>query len=263
MGERYDTTDYIFLPIFIIGIISIIAYFITYTIFGAAGLSEVIRPEYSLRILQIVVSGALTFGLILLYSQQKEILREQVKLKRSELGGDIFVNSCDFGEEEVVINLSNPSNSEVTDIKVFTEIFPKQIGQRDLNEVKGKRMEREGKNSTEFGRPATLSPGERGVSFSGKCSVFYVDEDGSEMIQPLGFFISNIKNEGVDELYCRIWVEGEDQLGNKVSSRVLRWDKTIRVNRFSAVNPPDLQDIFSRSVSAPIDNERSEYSDSR
>jgi hypothetical protein len=260
MNWKYDAIDYVFLSIILLCGISVASYSATVVIFGKSGLSNIVKPKHSIQVLQIVASSVLTLGLIVLYKQQKDILDEQTQLKRSELAGEIVVNEFEFEEEEAFVDLSNPSSSEITDIRIFTEVHPKEIAGRDLSEVKSKGMKRQGENSSEFGRSASLGPHEFGITFCEEVSVSYMMNE-SKMRSELGYFIYALKtgDTEIDQIRCRIWIEGKDQLGNKVSAKVLRWDRTIMFDRFSANQVPDLQDIFTRSVSAQIDDNKSEY----
>lgn len=231
---------------------------LTSAIFGQGGLDQAIQPEYSFRLLDITVSGVLTLALVVLYRQQKDILEEQVDLKEAELSGELYVNDYSFDGEDINVELSNLSGSEISDLRVFTEIFPQEIGERTLG-VRGKRLQRADEHGTQFGRPAGLAPREQSVQFTGTPSVFYVDSEGSEMLPELTFFITELRDEEIDELKCRMWVQGTDQLGDEVKSKILRWDKTIRIEEDRPYPEPTLEDVFARSVSAPIDDSKSEY----
>jgi hypothetical protein len=89
--------------------------------------------------------------------------------------------------------------------------------------------------------------------------VFY-QEDGGEYIPELTFFVTQLRKEGVEEVKCRMWVEGTDQLGETVKSKVLQWDKTIRVDTDEPVHrEPTLSEVFGRSVAASIDESKSQF----
>jgi hypothetical protein len=221
-----------------------------------------------LSVIGIASSGALSVALILLYSQQKTILDEQTNLKRAELRGELGVDKYTLGgseqaeddqdEKDISLKISNFSSSKITNLVLKTEIFPKEIGDMELG-VRGKQLQRRDEYGTQFGQDTGILPREQAVTFSARPSVFYVEND-REMIPSLTFFIIELRKQDIEEVRCRMWIEGTDQLGETVKSKVLPWDKTIRIDTESQLmDKPTLEEVFRRSGAASIDDDKSEF----
>jgi len=221
-----------------------------------------------LQVIGIASSGVLSAALIFLYSQQKSVLEEQAELKRAELSGELVVNEYALGgsdqaidnqdTNEISFRISNFSSSKITGLRLKTEIFPKEIDGMKLG-VRGKQLQRQDEYGTQFGQEAGIMPREQAVTFSGKPSVFY-EEDDQEKIPELAFFVTVLRKRGIKEVDCRMWIEGVDKLNNTVKSKVFPWDKTIRVDtQKQPYEEPTLEEIFKRSIATSIDDEESEF----
>jgi len=221
-----------------------------------------------LQVIGIASSGVLSAALILLYSQQKAVLAEQTELKRAELSGELIVNEYVPGGSDQAIDeqnkrgislkISNFSGSKITDLKLKTEIFPKEIDDMKLG-VRGKQLQRQDENGTQFGQEAGIMPREQAVTFSGLPSVFY-EEDNQGKIPELTLFVTSLREKNVEEVDCRMWIEGVDQLDNTVKTKVFPWDKTIRINTQKPRHEePTLEEVFKRSITTSIDDEESEF----
>ncbi|WP_276411605.1 hypothetical protein [Haloarcula halobia] len=84
----------------------------------------------------------LSAGLVILYLQQKNILDEQRKLHRYELQGDIRIEDVDYDGDFLVLTLSNYTRSELTNIRLCTEIFPDKQDDDTTFSVGKENMER-------------------------------------------------------------------------------------------------------------------------
>lgn len=209
--------------------------------------------------IDVIVGSILSAALVGLYFQQKRVLENQVQLKKAELSGDIHVNDFEYDGEDMKVTLSNLSGSELSSLFLRTEILPKKIDGMNIA-VSKKQMQRIDENGFQFGMDAGLAPRELNVPFRGKPSVLYANEDGSDRIPSLTFFITELRDAGVEEVRCRMWVEATDQLDQTVKSKVLPWDKTIRIDPEEPVHQePDLEQVLDKSISAAISGHESEY----
>jgi len=235
--------------LFLIGVI--------YPVIGVIGFGmypETNSPTEVLQAISIAVSTSLSAALVYLYFQQKEVMRSQVELKEAELSGNLYINEVSYENRKIVLDLSNLSGSEISGLVVKTEIFPKEIEGREI-QVLGKELTRT-ENESQFGRVSGIAPREQNVEFSGTPSVFYVDEDGSEKLPELTFFITELRKWGVEELKCRMWLEGKDQLDQTVKTKVFRWDKRLRIDTDQPVHEePDLEEVFLHTTSVSIEEE--------
>jgi hypothetical protein len=211
-----------------------------------------------LRLVNIIVSAILTVALVYLYYQQQQILESQVDLKRSELSGALYVNDYSSDEDPMEIILSNLSGFEVSDLRLRTEIFPQEIGEKKLD-VSNKRLQRADEHETQFGRVPGLAPREQNVPFTGTPTVEYTDDDGTK-IPELTFFIIELRDAEVEEVQLRMWVEGTDQLDQTVRSKVFPRDQAIPIDTVDTSHQdPSLDKIFQELISGSIDNSESEY----
>jgi len=220
---------------------------------------EILSLGISLQILNFLVSSLLSVALVVLYSQQKDVLESQVELKQAELSGDLYVTDFSFEGKSLEVNLSNLSGSEISDLVLRTEIFPKEIEGKSLG-VSRKALQRDDDYETQFGVVAGLAPREQSVAFTGTPAVYYTDEENGEMITALTYFVTLMREDEIEKVSCRMWVEGTDQLGRTVKSKVFPWDRTIRIDTEKPVyDKPELEEVFERSISASIDESESEY----
>lgn len=226
---------------------------------GYEWIQEIFKPENSLQLIDVVATTLLTAALVYLYFQQKQVLEDQVELTRSELSGNMYVNEFGYHEDSIELSLSNLSGSEISDLVLRTEIFPNEVDGKTLG-VSKKALQRADEYETQFGMSAGLAPREQNVIFRGKPAVYYTKEDGSEYIPSLTFFITELRDAGVEEVQCRMWAEGTDQLGQTVKSKVFPWDKTIRVDTSQPVHAePELEEVFRRSTAGSIDDSVSQF----
>ncbi len=225
----------------------------------SAGFYGLFDMGHALQLMDISVTLFLSGALVYLYFQQQQVLESQTELKRSELSGELDVNDISYDDKSIEVKLSNLSGSEISDVRLRTEIFPKNIGEMNIIASR-KRLQRSDENETQFARSAGLAPREQNVPFTAEPTVHYFDEEGHEKLANLSFFITVLRDMDIDKVKCRMWVEGKDQLDQTVKSKVFRWDKTIRVNTEKPLHAlPDLEGIVHRSISASIEDSKSEY----
>ncbi|MDL0119372.1 hypothetical protein PNQ29_06455 [Halobacterium salinarum] len=227
-----------------------------------------------LQAIGIASSGILSALLIFLYSDQQSILKEQTKLTRKTLGGELGVNKCIFGgsdadtddldnlddlaDDRIYVKVANFSESKITNLSLKTEIFPKETGGKELG-VRDGELQREDEHGTQFGQDTGIMPGEQGVPFSGVPSVSY-EEDGREHMQELTYLIAELRDHNVKEVGCRMWIEGTDQLDETVKSKILPFDRTIRIDASNErYNTPTLKEVFFPHNTVHIDEDRSEF----
>lgn len=207
-----------------------------------------------LQAISIAVSTSLSAALVYLYFQQKEVMESQIELKEAELSGNLYLNNISYEDRKIVLDLSNLSGSEISELVVKTEIFPKEIGEREIK-VLGKELTRV-ENESQLGRVSGIAPREQNVEFSGTPSVYYLDEDDNEMLPELTFFTTQLRDWGVEEVKCRMWVEGKDQLGQTVKTKIFPWDKRIKIDTERPVHEePNLEEVFRHTTSVAIEEE--------
>ncbi|WP_157575456.1 hypothetical protein [Haloferax sp. Q22] len=224
-----------------------------------AGFHEYLAVENVLNLISIIVSASLSGALVFLYFQQKQILESQVDLKKAELSGDLYVTDHDYDGNSIDVELSNFSGSEISGLALRTVIFPKNIDGLCI-EVSKELLRRADKHGTQFGRETGIAPREQEVTFNAKPSVQYTNTDGNKMRPKLTEFITQMRDRDVEEIQCRMWVEGTDQLEQRVKSKVLTLDRKISINTDgSETNEPTLDQLFHPKVTTHINNIESEY----
>ncbi|MFB6187887.1 MAG: hypothetical protein ABEI86_13625, partial [Halobacteriaceae archaeon] len=72
------------------------------------------------------------------------------------------------------------------------------------------------------------------------------------------FLIHRLRDKySTTEFSCRMWVEGEDQIGETTKDRVFRSDQLVILDRISS--NPDLRGIFEATAIADIPEDESQF----
>jgi hypothetical protein len=219
----------------------------------------VISLNHSLQILNLIVSAFLSGSLVYLYSQQTDIMDAQTELRRAELSGDFLINSHAVEDNEIEIRLSNLSSSEISNLEIKTELFPKKIEDMDIG-VRGKPLRRRGDAETIHGRKAGLAPRELNVEFSGVPIIRYNNSNDRDKAAALTQFITDLRRQDVEQVKCRIWVEGTDQLGQTVKKRLYYPDLLLQIDTDAPPHDsPTLEEVIGTAAVANIDESKSEF----
>lgn len=223
---------------------------------GPGGLDVSLNTMEFLTAIDVLIGALLTGALVLLYRQQKNILEEQKDLKVAELSGDLRVDSIEPNEDQLDLWLSNMSGSEVSDIKLYTETFPKLVDGASFS-AWGEPLNRADTDNQQLRRSNALAPHEQEIKFTSSPYV-HEDDGDSQMKHDLQFTIRRLRDKyGQDEIDLRMWVEGTDQVGNSLRDKVLRMDRHLDFDRLS--NEPEMREILKHSGAANIDDSESEY----
>lgn len=202
------------------------------------------------------IGTILTAGLLILYSQQKNILDEQRQLHRYELQGDLRIEDVDYNGDYLVLKLSNYTRSQLTDIQLCTEIFPDAVDKNTTFSLGTENMERVGSAAPGYNRTNALESEQRRVKFQAKPKVQEIENSGTPKLHDLVFLVHRLRDKhDATEFGCRMWVEGTDQIGDKTNDRVFRFDQQVILNRVG--DSPDLRELFQASAIANVPEDES------
>jgi hypothetical protein len=191
------------------------------------------------------ISATLSGLLVLLYSQQKNVLENQTQIMKREWKGDLRLVGHEFDGPYLRLQLSNVSDSVVRNIQIHTKIFPNEIdGKRYRPD--GYRITREQAQDTYRKQASYLSEKEEAVPFKTSLNTIEVPPEGEDRVPSLRHLCNRLAEEGHEEIEVLAWVSGEDQLGRTLRTPIHRRSRVIDLSEVRQ-DSEKLEDILGRT----------------
>lgn len=243
----------------VIGILSLFAVLVivaSRTAYRLIGLVEIMGTLGSLSLSAIL--ALLYLNMSGTQEIQARILADQRDLHEAEISGDLRVDNVAFSGNKFEIWISNYGKSPVTDLHIYTEVFPNNA--ENVEFAAGKHLlVRQTSEELESSRVNAIGPGEKEIKFTGKPVVHLASEDDHPMAPDLCMAIYEMKHElEIEKIDCRFWVEGSDQLGTTHQDKLFRFDRHLNLRQVDD-HVSELENVFTGSMLGKVDDRESEY----